>query len=209
MFARDRDLLVLEPGLMRDVAWNGQRVLNTTGVLNGDSLALTSGSWIDAGVGPGFVVAIDGVAHEIVSVQDATFATVSLIRASGESDPVVASIAGTPSVVVHTFSPQIGLVHRQVLAMLGIDPDDPEGPGAGAVLNPGSLVRVEALGALHLIYASAAAPGRGGEAYAERAERYKRRFGAERGRVSALIDLDGDGVAETRRHPNAFVLTRG
>jgi len=40
MFASDRDLLVLEPALLRDVSWNGQRVLSTTGVLNGTTLAI-------------------------------------------------------------------------------------------------------------------------------------------------------------------------
>ena len=176
MFARDRDLLVLEPGLMRDVAWNGQRVLNTTGVLNGDSLALTSGSWIDAGIGPGFVVAIDGgTAHEIVSVQDATFATVSLSE-GGESDPVVASgSTGVPSVEVHTFSRRSGWCTGRCSRCSGSIRTIRKGRGGARCSIPGRWSGLEALGALHLIYASAAAPGRGGEAYAERAERYKRR----------------------------------
>jgi len=209
MFARDRDLLVLEPALLRDVSWNGQRLVSTTGVLNGTTLALSGGSWIDAGVGEGFVVLIGGVAHEIVGVEDDLLATVSLIRADEASEPVVEGVGGSPVVEVYTFGPQIALVHRQVLAMIGIDPDDPDGLGEDAVVNPGSLRRLEALGALHLIYASASAPGRAGEGFAARASSYKERFAGERARVSVLIDLDGDGVAETRRHPNAFVLTRG
>jgi hypothetical protein len=71
------------------------------------------------------------------------------------------------------------------------------------------MIVLEALGALHLIYASAGAPGRGGEGYLDRSRIYQQRFSMERGSVVALIDLDGDGIAETRRHPNSFVLTRG
>jgi len=154
-------------------------------------------------------VLIGGVAHEVIEVQDDLLATVSLIRADEGADPVVEGVTGSPGVEVCTFGPQIALVHRQVLAMIGIDPDDPEGLGESAVVNPRALVRLEALGALHLIYASASAPGRAGEGFASRAADYKARFAGERQRASALIDLDGDGVAETRRHPNAFVLTRG
>ena len=95
------------------------------------------------------------------------------------------------------------------MSMVGIDVDDPDGLGDASVTNPGALVVLESLGALHLIYASAGAPGRGGEAFLDRAKSYQQRFSVQRGQVVALIDLDGDGIAETRRHPNSFVLTRG
>lgn len=209
MFAKDRDLLIIEPGLFREVLWNGQRLLSGTGDLTGTTLTLTDGSFMDGGISAGHVVLIDSVPMEVVSVQNATAATVSIMRSDVLSNVVPGKDATGAVVEVFTFGPQIGIVHRQIMSMVGIDVDDPEGLGDSAVTNPGSMVVLESLGALHLIYASAGAPGRGGEAFLDRAKLYQQRFSMQRGAVVAFIDLDGDGVAETRRHPNSFVLIRG
>ncbi len=209
MFASDRDLLVIEPGLFREVLWNGQRLLSGTGNLSGTTLTLTGGSFTESGIAAGHVVLVDSVPMEVVSVQSATVATVSIVRGYAQSAVVPGADATGAVVEVYTFGPQIGIVDRQVLSMVGIDVDDPDGLGESAVTNPGALVVLEALGALHLIYASAGAPGRGGEAYLERAKVFQQRFSMQRGHVTAMIDLDGDGIAETRRNPNSFLLSRG
>lgn len=209
MFASDRDLLILEPGLYRDVKWNGQRLLSGVGDLNGTALTLLTGSFTESGIGAGHVALIDSTPMEVVSVESATSATVSIMRGDTTSVAVGGKEVAAAVVEVFTFEPQISIVHRQVLSMVGIDVDDPEGLGESAVTNPGAMVVLESLGALHLIYASAGAPGRGGEAYLERARVFQQRFSIQRGHVTAMIDLDGDGIAETRRHPNSFLLTRG
>ena len=209
MFAKDRDLLIIEPGLFREVVWNGQRLLSGVGGLSGTTLTLLTGSFVDSGITAGHVVLIDSVPMEVVSVQSATVAIVSIMRSDPESNVVPGKDVVSGVVEVFTFEPQVGIVHRQILSMIGIDADDPDGLGEAAVTNPGAMVVLEALGALHLIYASAGAPGRGGEAFLDRAKLYQQRFSMQRGAVVAFIDLDGDGVAETRRHPNSFVLTRG
>lgn len=209
MFAKDRDLLVIEPGLFREVKWNGQRLLSGTGDLSGSLLTLTSGSFIEGGITQGHVVLIDSIPMEVVSVQSATTATVSIMRGDPDSTFIPGKWVTGADVEIFTFEPQIRIVHRQILAMIGIDADDESGLGSDAVTNPAAMVVLEALGALHLIYASAGAPGRGGEGYLDRSRIYQQRFSMERGSVVALIDLDGDGIAETRRHPNSFVLTRG
>jgi len=209
MFAKDRDLLVIEPGLYRDVVWNGQRLLSGTGDLSGTTLTLTSGSFLDGEIGAGHVVLVDSVPMEVVSVQSDAVAMVSIMRGDSSSSVIPGKPATGAVVEVFTFAPQVEIVHRQVMSMVGIDVDDVDGLGDSAVTNPGALVVLEVLGALHLIYASAGAPGRGGEAFLDRAKLYQQRFSAERGSVVAFIDLDGDGIAETRRRPNSFVLTRG
>ncbi|MGJ8637202.1 MAG: hypothetical protein ACSHX5_10190 [Phycisphaerales bacterium] len=209
MFASDRDLLILEPGLYRDVKWNGQRLLSGVGDLDGTTLTLLTGSFTESGIDAGHVVLIDSVPMEVVSVQSSTSATVSIMRGDTDSVAVGGKDVAAAVVEVFTFEPQIAIVHRQVLSMVGIDVDDPDGLGESAVTNPGALIVLEALGALHLIYASAGAPGRGGEAYLERAKVFQQRFSMQRGHVTAMIDLDGDGIAETRRHPNSFLLSRG
>lgn len=209
MFARDRDLLLIEPGLMRDAGWAGQRVLEVTGSVSGTTLTIASGSLSAAGVEAGFVALIDGLAVEVIERISSTQATVSLMRASTASMPVTPPTASNRPVKVYTFGPQIAMVHRQVLSMVGIDPDGAGELTEASITNPGALVRLEALGTLHLVYAAAGAPGRGGEAMAQRAEMYRRRFAEERERAVAVIDTDGDGVGETTRRPSVFALVRG
>tara|TARA_R110000782_G_scaffold48744_6_gene106553 strand:- start:888 stop:1526 length:639 start_codon:yes stop_codon:yes gene_type:complete len=198
-FAHDRDLLVLEPALLRDVGWAGQRVLDTTGSVAGTTLTLASGSFPDAGLGAGSVALVDGLALEVVAILTPTTATVSLLRARRDGPEVAPPAATNRAVRAYTFGPQRELVHRQVLTMAGIDPDGTGPLDQSAITNPNALVRLEALGALHLIYAGASAPGSGGMALADRAAMYRERFGAERGRVAVLVDLDADGIAEARR----------
>lgn len=206
-FAQDRDLLVLEPALLRDAGWAGQRVLNTTGSFAASTLTLASGSFADAGIAAGSVLLIDALAIEVVTVQSPTTATVSLLRARRDGPPVPPPPATNRPVRAYSFAPQLELVHRQVLAMAGIDPDGLGPLGQPAITNPSALVRLEALGALHLIYAGASAPG-SGAALADRAAMYRERFAAERGRVAVLVDLDADGIAEARRSLSVIQLTR-
>ncbi len=208
MFAKDRDLYVLEPGLHKDVAWLGQRRISTVGSLTGTALTITSGSFVDAQVSAGHVVIFDGMVLEVVSVEGDTQATVSMMRSDVSSGAVPGVSASNRVTIVYDYSPQRAMVHRQVMTMLGFDVDE-DGFDASVVTNPGALVRLEALGALHLIYAGAGAPGRSGEKFAQRAQMYRERFARERERVVAMVDLDGDGVAESKRRANALVLTRG
>ena len=207
MFAMDRDLYVLEPGLHKDVGWFGQRLINALGSLVGTTLTMTTGSLSESGISAGHVVIFDGVALEVVSVESETQATVPLMRADTASVAIPGVSASVRSVKVFGYGPQLGIVHRQVLAMIGLDVDK-VGFDESVVTNPGALVRLEALGALHLIYSSAGAPGRAGEKFDQRAKMYKERFASERERVVAMIDLDGDGIADVKRRPNAFVLNR-
>jgi hypothetical protein len=208
MFALDRDLLVFEPGLFRDVSWLGFKRIATIGALVGTTVTINTGSFVTKEIAPGHVLIFDGVPLEVVSVESATQATVSVLRSDLGSSAVPWFDASNRGVAVYDFGAQRAMVHRQILTMLGFDPDA-EGFSDAVVTNPGALVRLEALGTLHLIYASAAAPGRGSAGFDQRAQMYKERFGAERERVVAAIDLDGDGIAETTRRPNAFVLVRG
>ncbi len=208
MFAKDRDLYVLEPGLHKDVAWIGQRRISTIGSLTGTALTITSGSFVDAQVSAGHVVIFDGMVLEVVSVEGDTQATVSLMRGDVSSGAVPGVSASNRVTIVYDYSPQRAMVHRQVMTMLGFDVDE-DGFDESVVTNPDGLARLEALGALHLIYAGAGAPGRSGEKFAQRAQMYRERFASERERVVAMVDLDGDGIAEAKRRPNAFVLTRG
>lgn len=217
MFASDRDLLVLEPGLFGEVGWMGQMLVRGVGTIAGSTLTLTSADadLASAGVGPGYVVRVGEVSYEVIERLSAMSVSVSRVR-DEVVDPVrpPAAVSGG-AVLVSTMRPQIRLVHEQVLRMIGLEPG---GGGSGrvgelgesAVTNPRTLARVEALGALHLIYAAAAAPGgdRSPASWWGKAMLYRQRFAQERERVAAQIDVDGDGLPDVVRRLNVVVMGR-
>jgi len=210
MFITDRDLLVLEPNLFRDAGWAGQRLVKGIGDVAGTTLTLTSQD-VDleaAGVEAGHIVSVGIVGYEVVERLSATTATISRLRVS-TGDPVQApSPAQEQQIEVFTFRAQIAMVHAQVLRLLGMEPDEEEGPGEADITNPGALKRIEALGTLHLVFSAVAALGEPGSGVWARAEMYRDRFAAERRRAAARIDLDGDGVADATRRLSLVQLVR-
>lgn len=213
MFAVDRDLLMLEPTVFRDVAWTAQRVVNGTGSVAGTTLTLTfqDVDLASAGVEGGHVALVDGVAYEVVERQSATTATISRVRALATDPVITPSPATAKPVSIVTFRPQLAIVHAQVLRMLGIEPGVASAAsvvGEGSITNPEALRLAEALGALHLVYSAAAALSPVDSPAWARAELYRERFARERQRVVALIDVDGDGKPDARRRMNLFQLER-
>jgi len=210
MFAQDRDLLILEPALLRDAAWAGQRTLSVNATLAGTTLTLASGSFADAGVEAGAIALFDGLAIEFVTINTPTAATVSLLRARRDSNPVPPPAASSRPLRVYTFAPQRELVHRALLTMIGVDPDGAAGGPLTetSITNPGDLVRLESLGTLEVIYAGADPAAGAPVTHQHRSAMYRQRFHEERARVSAFLDLDADGIPECRRHLAMFHLTR-
>lgn len=213
MFAKDRDLLVLEPSLVRDIGWVGQRLVQGTGTIAGTTLTMTSQDvgFDDAGVGAGGVVVVGGVVYEIVAQLGASTLTISRMRGSEDDAVLMPSPVTGVSVEVPTFGPQLAMVHGQVLRMLGIDPDAVPDVGVvseSSIVNPGAFVLMEALGTLHLVFAAASALASEGSPAAFKAGMYRERFATERGRVSARVDTDGDGVADATRRPSVVQLVR-
>lgn len=213
MFAADRDLLVLEPNLFRDVSWLGQRLFTGTCTISGTTLTASGVDFAALGVDAGHVVLVDGASLEVVARLSATTLTVSRPRA-GLDDAAIAPIAGAARPLsIATFGPQIGIVHRQVLAMLGLleaaSAAEPRALTGAAVMNPRDLRLLEALGTLHLVFAALGGAGAAVNApESGRAEMYRGRFAAERGRVAARIDTDGDGFADATRRPSVMLLVR-
>lgn len=213
-FALDKDLLALEPALFRDVAWIGQRLVAGQGSASGTALTMSSqdATFDAAGVGAGNVALINGAAYEVVDRISGTVLTISRLRGSSDDALLPVGSVADAEVTVPTFAPQIAMVHRQVMRMIGVEPDvQPleSQVGESAIVNQSALIRLESLGALHLVY-SGASSAMGPEApLARKADFYRLRFCEERQRAVAMIDLDGDGEPDAMRRFNVFQLTRG
>lgn len=214
MFASDRDLIVLEPNLLRDVAWVGQRLVKGDATISGTTLTLSNHD-VDfdaAGIEAGHVVLVDGVAYEVLVRLSALTLTVSRVRADLDDAAIPPAPAGPVPMAIYTFAPQMGLVHDQILRLIGVEPQDPVIPGApteSSITNPGMLRRLESLSALHLIYAAASALSPAESPQAARSLMYRTRFGEERERVAVRLDLNGDGYPDATRRLNVFQFTRG
>lgn len=210
MFCADRDLLPFEPMLFRDVGWAAQRLADGLGTLTGGILTLPTADFVAAGVRPGMVALAAGVPLEIIAVPTATTLSLSRLRAD-PADPAInpSPFLSPTSVVVHSFAPQIAVAHAHVLAMLGLGPawarpGEPE----PTVTNPESLRRIEAIDALHVIFAAAAGIGPPDASLAHRAAHYRALFSAARARAVAHLDTTGDGLANAVRHLHTAMLSR-
>lgn len=208
MFARDRDLLVLEPSVFRDVLWPGQVLLESSlGVVptSGDSLSVTKADFDELGVDAGHVVTIDGVPAEVVERVDPTTLAVSLVRidASGATVPLPFNGSGL-SVRLTTFRQQIAVVHGELMRGLGLTAGEDE----ASIVNTRSFVLPEALGTLAMVYGSTASIGDADSLAWAKARHYRDRFRAAREALFAELDLDGDGAVDATRRTNTGAMRR-
>ncbi len=214
MFVSDRDLLVVEPNLFRDVVWVGQKLgESASATVAGTTLTMT-GIDVDldqSGVGAGHVAVVDGVGYEVIARLGIDSATISRVRLTDQDAVIVPSPVAGVRAFVMTFGPMMAVVHRRILLMLGIDPDGAveDSLSESSIVNPKALRLVEVFGTLHMVYSAASVLGGPESSYGQRAEVYRRLFCQERGRVWVRMDIDGDGVADSTRRLNAAMLERG
>lgn len=212
-FASDRDLLVYEPTLFRDVGWLGQRLVKGTGSVSGTTLTMSSQDVaLDAaGVAAGNVAVVGGTAYEVLARVSGTALTISRLRDDASGAALPPSAASGQDVSVPTFVPQIAVAHRQVLRMLSIEPQDPAQAGQvtqASITNPGALTRLVCLGALAIVWDAAGIVGGAASDAGQRAALYRARFLEERRRVGVRIDADGDGVSDATRAAGVFTIVR-
>lgn len=214
-FSTDRDLLVLEPNLFRDVAWSAQlRATASDAAIASTTLTSASSNFTAARVSPGMIALVNDAPLEIVSLDSDTALTVSRLRDDAQDDLVAPLPVSGAALRIATFGPQRALVHTQLLAALGLDPapadnEQPGPPSAAHVVNTRDLALVESLGAMHIILASAAALVGDHSTLWTKASLYRDRFDHARRRLAAHLDLNSDGVADAQRRITVAHLTRG
>ncbi|MBL0921566.1 MAG: hypothetical protein IBJ10_05490 [Phycisphaerales bacterium] len=201
-FIADRDLLIFEPSLFRDASWAGQTIVAAADAsIAGTTLTSASSDFVAAGAAPGQVALVGGASLEVVEVLSATTLRVSRPRDGAHaSAQAPLPVSGAP-LRLSTFGPQIAMVHADVLRLLGVSPAGGPAPDEEDILNPRALGRLEALGALHVIFFGAAATQGDLSPLWARAAHYRERYLDERRQVFVHIDLDGDGVADAVRRP--------
>jgi hypothetical protein len=213
MFAADRDLLVFEPSVFADLAFLGQRLSTGTAEVSEFALAtFTPDVAFDAaGINTGYVIVVNAAPCEILTRIGPLELTISRLRAHRDDPPIppVPDSAATYSVV--SFRPQLRAVHESLLRALGIEPDGPplpRAPSPADITNPHAFRRVEALGALALIYNAAGALRPDDDPLNQRARRYAAWFEHERERLTAFIDTNGDGLPDTTRKISGGAMVR-
>jgi hypothetical protein len=213
MFTTDRDLLIVEPHLFRDVLWVGQRLLKATCTISGSVLTVSSPDTTPeaADITTGHVAVVDGAAYEVLERTGEMTLTLSRLRPSVASPAIPVPDQASRPVHITTFAPQIRMIHQQMLRMLGIEPVDSNIPGAiteTAITNGRELAPMQTFGALHIILAAAAATTGPQSPLGIRASFYRTLYAQDRGRAVCTLDLDGDGIGETTRRMNVASLDR-
>lgn len=209
-FATDRDILVLEPNLFRDVKFSGQILVSAAdGSVSGTTLTSISSDFSAQQITVGEVVLIEQVPVEVIDVLSATTLTVSRLRGdiNGNAIPPGPGIGLQFEIV--SFVPQVSIVHQLLLQAFGIDQQANLGdPQESNILNDQEVALVEALGSLHLIYAGASAlVGEQGLLW-NKSQMYRDRFHAAREQLILRFDLDGDGFVDATRASNIIRLLR-
>jgi len=214
MLAQDRDVVVIEPNIYRDVIFASQRLARGTCEIVEFSFGATeSDVALDtAGILPGDVVVAGGVAYEIMGLGGATDLSISRVREDREGPLVMPPTLGAISFHVATLRPQLRCARELLLRMAGI-PSYGEtvagSPRAEHVTNARDLIAAQVYATLAMVY-SALGAGQGNEgAMNQRAALMQRRFEYEAERTMMLVDMNGDGKPDAVRRLTGGVLVRG
>jgi len=207
--ATDRDLLVLEPNVFRDVAFAAQtRVTAEDAALSGTVLSSASSSFVAGGVDQGAVAVVGTASLEVAERLSETSLSVSIVRAEPEM-PLIPPAAGSGlHLRVSTFDVQIAESESRVVRALGLQTLEDQSDAESTLLAEAGIVRLVSLGALELVFAAASSHTEPSDPNWARSSWYRQRARDELRRVRARLDTDGDGVADRVRRVQPARLVR-
>jgi hypothetical protein len=121
----------------------------------------------------------------------------------GPGQPWQSASGADLTFAIRTFWPQRRIVSELLVQAAGVKPD-----AISTIMNPDILRRPCTLGALQMIYTALAAAASEPANFLVRAELYERLYRRALRNAAVDLDLDGDGVIDTRRHLGVLELHR-
>ena len=200
-FCHDVDLMVWEPAIFLDAAFSHQALFSSAeGTLTGTALVMDEAVLGDVipGMVAKVVLADDSLTHlvEIVSVADTTHAVVSTLRGRSAEPAIAPLVGGSVKVTVLTFRPQIAATGDALLALLGVASD--RDAATDPVLDAPRGFRTASLfGTLAMIFRTLSTAEGVTAAMLAKRDLYQQLAHQARRTLSARIDRDDDGTAET------------
>ena len=206
----DRDLLIREPSLFLDASSVATSVLSATdGIVSSGTLFSSSSDFETPGIEFGHVVVVNGEALEVISRTDQNRIVVSKPRLLSTDTDIEPDTGSSLNLEVLTFARLIAEVQAWVLGAFGIDASDPVTPlDETAILNPEEVEPLIALRTLARAFAAASAIAPTDSSLSQRATLYAGLAAEARRQAKAVIDLDGDGIADATRHLDVVSLSR-
>lgn len=206
----DRDLLIREPSLFLDASSVATSVLSATdGIVSSGTLFSSSSDFETPGIEFGHVVVVNGEALEVISRTDQNRIVVSKPRLLSTDTDIEPDTGSSLNLEVLTFARLIAEVQAWVLGAFGIDASDPVTPlDETAILNPEEVEPLIALRTLARAFAAASAIAPTDSSLSQRATLYAGLAAEARRQTKAVIDLDGDGIADATRHLDVVSLSR-
>jgi len=196
-FATDRDLLIAEPNVFRDLPMlSQQRLVTDDAHVTGVTLTSPTADFAEARVDAGGVVVLDGTAIEVVQRIDANTLSVSMIRGVNDALAIPPGDRVGATVQARTFEPQIERIHRELLERIGIGTGGEQRETSWTIdmiVSVDRMVELETLGTLSRIYVMAQAMTGDNGPLCNRANHYQRRFDQLMQRTHIRLDPGGDG----------------
>lgn len=206
LFCCDRDLLILEPKIFGDSAWNAQRLCaGTEGQFAGTTFTTDCAGLAAAGVQGGMVLCVyatqpsEGMGYEIVSVKGSNVLTISVPRAGADDPPIAPVVAPGPvQWQVLTFAPQIAAASATLAERLR-NLSESAGIRQADFADSAQLRTVAACLALAGIFAASAESNDDSDARWTKSCSYMSQYRSALLNLRLSCDVDGDGLAEETR----------
>jgi len=215
LFSRDVDLARFEPGVFGTWYLPSQVLCGgANGIVAGTQFTASGVDFTAAQVDAGYVIYLESVdgaikgAFEIVSVDDSTHLTVSVLRVNTNQGAIPVGSASGLTWRIVTYNVQAYEVLWQLSQKLGLSPGCSSEYSIENLVDVGPLRQVSVFGVLAAVFEALYVGLDGQDVLVGKKEHYQRLYGKAIERLSVQVDADGDGDADRRVVPSVVRLVR-
>ncbi len=216
LFSCDVDVARFEPGVFGDWYLRSQVLCaGENGIVSGTQFTASGVDFTASQVAAGGVIWLESTdgsirgAFEIVSVDSASYLTVSVIRADSEQAAIPVGAASGLTWRIVSYRPQGYEVLWRISQKLGLSPGCAAADyDAGDIVNAESLRQASVFGVLVMVFQLLYQGMEGQAVLREKLDYYERLYDEAMARVTVLVDTDGDGDAERSVRPGTVRLVR-